>query len=115
MMEKSVLTLERKRMPLPLRRPLRGDRSQPVFQNPGLQIRANELEHTLVGNLLGQATHEPILTDAIEELLQIEIYHIAVALLQIRLGLGHRLRGGAPGPKALAGRGKRRVPFTAFS
>ena len=73
-----------------------------------LADRANELEHTLVRNLLGQATHEPIVANAIEEVLQIDIDPVAMALLQI--GLGHRVVSGAPRPKAIAGRGKRRVP-----
>lgn len=46
----------------------------------------------------------------IEKLLQVDIHHVAVALLNVGLGLGDRLVGGPSWPKAIAERGKRGVP-----
>src|SRR2546428_12000247 len=50
------------------------------------------------------------MADTVEKFLQVDIYDIAVALLNI--GLGHRLVGGTPWPKAVAAHG---IPSLRFS
>jgi hypothetical protein len=50
------------------------------------------------------------MADVVEKLLQVNIYHVAVGLLNIGLGLGDRLVGGPSWPKAIAERGKCGVP-----
>jgi hypothetical protein len=85
-----------------LRCTFRWDGDQTVFENACLQIGAEELQDSLVRDLLGEAAHEPVVTDAIKEFLQIDIHHVAVALLQLGLGLAHRLMSAAPWTKAIA-------------
>jgi len=108
--EKKRLQLCRGREGSTLGRTFCGPRRQPVFDNAPLQISSDELESPLILDPLGQAAHQPVMADTVEKLLQVDIHHVAVALLNVGLGLGDRLVGGPPWPKAIAERGKRGVP-----
>lgn len=50
------------------------------------------------------------MADTVEKLLQVDIHPVAVALLNVGLGLGDRLVGGTSWPNARAARGKCGVP-----
>jgi site-specific DNA recombinase len=108
--EKKSLQLCKRSKGSALGRTFYGPRRQPVFENAPLQIGSDQLESPLIREPLGQAAHQPVMADAVEKLLQVDIHHVAVALLNVGLGLGDHLVGGSPWPKAIAERGKRGIP-----
>jgi hypothetical protein len=74
-----------------LGRTLRGESPETIFYNACLQKRPEKLADSLSGDPLGQATHQPVRTDAVEKCLSVESHDVAVALLKVGVGLGNRL------------------------
>ena len=56
-----------------LRRPLGGRADQPAVQHTRGQEAADQPEQAFVGHPLGHQTHQDVVIDPVEELLQIEI------------------------------------------
>jgi hypothetical protein len=74
-----------------LRRPFHAGTDQPVLHHPGVQERPDELQQPLVSDSSGDLTHQFVVIDPIEEFLQIQIHHPAVARSDILLRLRHGL------------------------
>src|ERR1017187_2780193 len=64
---------------------------QPVLHHPGIQECPNEFQQPLVLDPFGDLTHQFVVIDSIEKLLQIKINAPAVAFGDILLRLCHRL------------------------
>ena len=84
--------------------------SGPPCGVPGVEKRPDEFEQTLIEHSRGDARHQAIVTDSVEELFEIEIDHDVVAVGDVTLRLSHCLMGGAPRSKAVTVLGKRRAP-----
>jgi len=93
-----------------LRGPLIHRKHQAVFHHPGSEKRPDEFEHALVGHPYGDARHQDIVVNSVEEFFEVEINDDIVALGDVSLRLGHRLMGRAPWAESVAMLGKRRVP-----
>ena len=65
---------------------------------------------TRLGHPRGDARHQAVVIDPVEELLQIDVNHEAVTLGNVALRLGHGLMGGASRSEAVTVLGKRRIP-----
>src|SRR5271165_3096414 len=63
--------------------------------------RPDEFEHTLIGHSRGDARHQAVMIDPVEEFFEIEIDHDVEALGDITLRLSHCLVGGSPRSKAV--------------
>ena len=59
-------------------------------------------EHATIRDSPGQLPHEHVVVDAVEELLQVDVYHPAAARLDIALRLTHRLVCAASRSEAVA-------------
>ena len=94
-----------------LRGPLVNRINQPVFHHSGLEKGADQLEYPFVGDPFGNASHQSVLVDTVEEFFEVDVNHDTVALSNIRLCLSHRLMGRAPRAEPVAVFGKRRVPL----
>jgi len=75
-----------------------------------LEVGPDELEDAFIPYPPSQPTHEPVVTHPIEEVFQVEVHHILVALLDVGLGFGDRLVGGAPRTKSIAMVRERLIP-----
>jgi hypothetical protein len=93
-----------------LGRTLRGDSHATLFENACLQTRPDKLEDALIGDPLGQATPQPVMTDAVEKFLSVDLHDVAGALLKVGLGLGNHLVSRSSRTQAVAERGTRGVP-----
>jgi hypothetical protein len=93
-----------------LRRSLIHRIHQPAFQNPRREKRPDQLQNSPVANPFCDLRHQSVVIDPVEELLQIQIHHPAVAFGYILLRLFHRLMRRPPGTKPVAVFGKRPVP-----
>src|SRR5438093_6690659 len=93
-----------------LRRPFIRWTHQPVLHHSGVDERPDELEQSLVRYPLRHPPHQHVVVDPVEEFLQVDVYHPAVALGLILLRLGHRLMSRAVRPEAVALLRKRPVP-----
>ena len=85
-----------------MRRPLGSWTDQPAVQHTCGQKTAGELEQAFVGHTLCHQTHQDVVVDPIEELLQIEIDHDGVARPDVFLSAPYRLMGRASGPEPVA-------------
>src|SRR5206468_8887219 len=85
-----------------LRRPLIRWTHQPVLHDTRIEIRAQELQQPLIGHPLRHPTHQLVVVDPIEEFLEVDVDHPAIALDEILLRLGHRLMSRAIRPEAVA-------------
>ena len=94
-----------------LRRPFIHRTHQPVFHHSGLQKRPDQLQQPLVANPFCDLCHQFVVIDPVEELLQIQIHHPAIACGDILLRRCHRLMRRASRPKPVAVIGKRPVPL----
>ena len=74
-----------------LRGPLVNRINQPVFHHSGLEKGADQLEYPFVGDPFGNASHQSVLVDTVEEFFEVDVNHDTVALSNIRLCLSHRL------------------------
>jgi hypothetical protein len=81
----------------------------PVCQDARLQVAAYQPQHPLVRDPLGQPVHQDVMVDAVEEFLQVHVYHDPVAGLHVLLRLQHRAMRAAPRPEAVAVLAERRV------
>ena len=59
----------------------RGPGRQTNFENAPLQVDPDKLESPLIRDPLGQAAHQPVMADAVEALLQVDIHDVIVAWL----------------------------------
>ena len=89
--EHDVAQQRRKRTAL--RRALFRRTNQAILHHSGVQKRTDEFEQPPIGYPPGDATHQHVVVDPIEELLQIDVHHPAAALGHILLCLRHRLMG----------------------
>ncbi len=72
-----------------LRSPLFHRTDQTVFHHPGVEVCPDELEHAFVGLPRGDPRHQAVMIDSVEEFLQIDVNHEAVALGDVALRLGY--------------------------
>ena len=68
----------------------------------GVEKRPYQFEQPLIGDSFRDARHQDVVVDSIEELLQIDVHHPAVAFGQIFLYLSHRLMCRAAGAESVA-------------
>jgi hypothetical protein len=94
-----------------LRGPLIHRENQAVLHHPGSQKYPDEFEHAFVGHPCGNAGHEAVVIDSIEEFLEVEVNDDIVAFGDITLCLSYRLMGRAPRTESVTVLGKRRVPL----
>ena len=83
---------------------------QPVFHHPRIQERPDEFQQPLVIDTLGDLSHQSVVIDSIEKLLQVEVNHPAIACSNIPLCLCYSLMSRSPRSKTVAVIGKLRVP-----
>jgi hypothetical protein len=81
----------------------------PVGHDSGAQIRPDELQDTLVPHFSGDARHQGIVVDPIEERVEVDVYDPVAALLDEALGGGDRHVSRTLGPKSEAHLGEVRV------
>src|ERR1017187_1370588 len=93
-----------------LRSPFHARADQPVLHHPGIQECPDEFQQPLVLDPLGDLTHQFVVIDPIEKLLEIEINAPAAAFGDILLRLCHRLMGRPSRPEPIAVIGERPVP-----
>src|SRR5438309_2815989 len=84
---------------------------QSVLHHPSIQECPDEFQQPLVLDSFCDLTHQFVVIDSIEEFLQIEINHPAVARGNLLLCLGHCLMRGSARSKTVAVVGERRVPL----
>ena len=63
----------------PLRRPFPRRLQALVRQRPGLQVAVDELSHPSIRHPLFHQAHQLIVVDPVEELLEVQVHHPAVA------------------------------------
>src|SRR5918996_637868 len=80
-------------------------------QRPGREVAVDELQHPSVRDPLLNHAPQLVVVAPVEALLYVQVYHPAIALPQLLLGLRHRLMRRAPRTAPLAARRKGRVPF----
>ena len=83
-------------------RPLGGRADQPILQHARGQEAADQPEQAFVGHPFGHQTHQDVVIDPIEELLQIEIDHDVEARADVVLRTLHRPMSRASGPEPVA-------------
>jgi hypothetical protein len=83
---------------------------QPVLHHTGREERPDQLQHAPVADPCGNPRHQLVVADPVEEFLQIQVHHPAVAFGHIVLCPRHRLMRRASGSKPVAVIGKRPVP-----
>jgi site-specific DNA recombinase len=93
-----------------LRRPLIHRRNQPAFHHSGSQKCPDQLQQPLIADPFCDSGHQFVVVNPIEEFLQIQVRHPAIAFDDILLRLFYRLMHRAPGPKPVAMIRKRPVP-----
>ena len=76
-----------------LRGPLIHRKDHAVLHHPGIEKCPDEFEHAPVGYPRGDAGHQAIVVNSIEELFEVDVDHVAVALGNVVLRLGDRLMG----------------------
>src|SRR5271169_1442860 len=74
-----------------LRSPFHTRADQPILHHPSIQERPDEFQQPLVLDPVGDLTHQFVVIDSIEKLLQIKVNAPAVAFGDILLRLCHRL------------------------
>jgi len=74
----------------------------PPPHHPGLQEPADQPQDTSIAHLPRHPRHQHVVIHSIEEPLQIEIHHPALAVADVRLGSAHRLLRVTPRPEAEA-------------
>jgi site-specific DNA recombinase len=94
----------------PLRSTFHARTEQPVFHHPRIQERPDEFQQPLVIDTLGDLSHQSVVIDSIEKLLQVEVNHPAIACSNIPLCLCYSLMSRSPRSKTVAVIGKLRVP-----
>jgi len=94
-----------------LRGPLVHRKNQAVFHHPGGKKCPDEFEHAFVGYPCGNAGHEAIVVDSVEEFLEVEVNDDIVTFGNISLCLGYRLMGRAPRTESITVLRERRVPL----
>ena len=82
---------------------------QTVRHHAGFEIPPDQCQHACVVDLRRQLAHQQVVVDPIEELLQIEVHHPALAARHILLRATQRLMGRTPRSKAVACVRKRRL------
>ena len=85
-----------------MRSPLGARTDQPTVEHTRSQETTVESEQTFVGHALGHQSHQEVVIDPVEELLQIKVDHDAQARADVLLRAPHRLMGRASGPKPVA-------------
>jgi hypothetical protein len=68
----------------------------------GVQVATDKPQHPLVLDALVQSSHEHVVVDSVEELLEVYIHHDPLAFLDVPLRLAHRLVCVASRPEAIA-------------
>src|SRR5207237_6469383 len=91
--------------------PLARRASLAAFQYPHLKNRPVEFDLTFNGHPRGDARHQAVMIDPVEEFFEIKINYDVVARGNVSLRLGYRLMGGASRSEAVAMLGKHRVPL----
>src|ERR1035438_10274067 len=84
---------------------------QSVLHHPSIQECPDEFQQPFVLDSFCDLTHQFVVIDSIEKLLQVEINHPAVAFCDVLLCLGHCLVRGSSRSKAVAVIGECRVPL----
>ena len=92
-----------------LRRPLAARHRQPVQQQSGLQVAADQPQYPLVRDLARHAGHQHVVVYPVEEFLQVDIDHPAAAGGHVRPRGQNRLMGAPPRPEAKGGAGEARI------
>jgi site-specific DNA recombinase len=103
--KKSLQDCRRSKRP-PLRRRLEAV----ARQRSGFQVPVDALQHPSIHDLLLDPAHQLVVIHPIKELLEVQVYHPAIACLQMPLGLGNGLVGRTPRTEAVAPFGKGPVP-----
>ena len=85
-----------------MRRSLIARFDQTVFDHAGLEKSPDEFEHTFVGDPFGNACHQPIVIDPVEELFEIEINYDSVATSNVAPSHSNRLMARTAWPKSIA-------------
>jgi hypothetical protein len=80
-----------------------------VFHHPGIQERSDEFQQPLVIDALGDPSHQSVVIDSIEELLQVEVNYPAIACSDRPLCLRYGLMRRPSRSKTVAVIGKLRV------
>ena len=70
---------EQRRKRSPLGSPFHAWAEKPVFHHPGIQERPDEFQQPLVIDALGDLSHQFVMIDSIEKLLQVEVNQPAIA------------------------------------
>jgi hypothetical protein len=95
----------------PLRGTLIHRKHQAVFHHAGIEKCPDEFEHAFVGYPSGDAGHQDVVVNSVEEFFEIEINDDVVALGNVSLRLSHRLMGRAPRAESVTMLRKRWVPL----
>jgi len=74
----------------------------PVHHYSGVEIAADQPQHTPVPYPLGKLAHEHVVVDPVEELLQVHVHHKATTLLDEATRRRHRLVRAPSRAKAVA-------------
>src|SRR6478609_5996180 len=93
---------QQRRQRAALRRALVSLRRYAVGQHSGLQIAADESQHTTIIDTLLQLPHQHVVVYAVKELLQVHVHYDATALLDEALRLHDSVVGAPPWPEAVA-------------
>ena len=94
-----------------LRRPLGCRTDQPALEHARGQEAADEPEQAFVGHPLGHQSHQDVVIDPVEELLQVEVNDEVEAREDVFLRTLDRLMGRASGPEPVARIRETRVPL----
>ena len=71
----------------------------PIGEHARLEVAANEPQHAPVRDPLRQPSHQHVVVDPVEELLQVDVHDKATALLHVGLRATHRVVRTRPGRK----------------
>ena len=74
----------------------------PVGEHARIEVAANEPQHTAVRDPLLQPSHQHVVVDPVEELLQVHVHDQATPLLHVALRPTHRVMGTSARPEAVA-------------
>jgi hypothetical protein len=69
-----------------------------------LEPAPHQGQHARIAHLPGEAIHQALMVDAVEELRQVNVHHRLTSGLQMRLGFGDRRGGAAVAAKTVAAR-----------
>jgi hypothetical protein len=81
------------------RSPLHHD---PVRHDSSFEVAADESKHAAIHDSLGQPSHQHIVVDAVEKLLEVNVHHPPPSFLDVSLRLAQGVVSAASRPKAVA-------------